>query len=435
MSAEILPFDADAERAVIGSILQEPEAFSQLSALVNIGDFHSEKHRRIWGAMVGLYEAGSLIDHVTVATWLRDADHLESVGGLTYLSSIDDQLGALKGGDYYALRVREKSILRQTIHACSKLIAECQSNGDSREVLQRGEQVLRDLNAASNQDRRLAKAGEIIHECGGMESFMRGTSADVPLPWPRVNEVLAGGFRRSELIVLAAATSGGKTAAASQIAAYAALRHTIPTAVFSLEMSKRDLLMRMAIEISGVDGSFVRTNRMDKEQRGKLREALLAVDQAPIWFDDKASASVASIHAALRSKGGKFGLVVVDYLQLVQAIGKHSSRTEAVGALSRGLKVLAMDFDVPVLALSQINRAADDFTEPELRHLRESGSIEQDANTVMFVWRKEKPDPLIPFVRAGMSVAKQRNGPAGVMVDMLYHKAQLRFEQELEGGY
>jgi replicative DNA helicase len=291
--------------------------------------------------------------------------------------------------------------------------------------------MLRDLSASMRTDRRLMTAGEVIAEAGGIDLFMSGTKASVPLPWAQMNLTLGGGLRNGELVLLAAATSAGKTAAAAQIGLHAATKG-IGVAVFSLEMQNEDNLMRMAVMHSQVDGNLVRHNRLSRDDRQRYASALAELDSLPVFFEDSASSSIPAIHAAIRAKRLEtpIGLVIVDYLQLLESVGKkHDNRTIEVGSFSRGLKLMAGDLKVPVIALSQLNRASEDRAEPELRDLRESGSLEQDANTVVFIHRTDQRAALYSdVVPVRMLIKKQRNGPLGY-TDLLYHKRYLRFEE------
>jgi replicative DNA helicase len=426
--SDVLPMDLEAERVVLGAALRSSEMFSRIQPLVDPDDFAAEKHRRIYIAIREVWEAGASVEPFSVSIRLRDNGQLESVGGMGYLVSIDDGMGAILGGEMYATRVRDKAILRRTILECRKMIADCETAGESRDVLERGERVLRDLAAQTAQDRRLVDAGEIIRECGGVDGFMQSTKASVPLPWPPVNDILAGGFRNGEFIVIAAATSVGKTAIASQIAEYAA-SHGIGTALFSLEMQKRDMLMRIAVLRSRVDGQAVRMNRLGRDQRMEYQRALMEIAEMPLYFDDTSSVTVPAMHAAVRRKmtTHKIGLVIVDYLQLAEAVGKSSTRQEEVGSIARGLKLMAGDFDIPVVGLSQINRAGEAKTEPEVTDLRESGDIGNSANTIIFVWRTDPNALYSDIVPVKVAVKKQRNGPLGYE-DMAYHRRWLRFE-------
>jgi replicative DNA helicase len=435
MWSDVLPVDQDSERALLGALLSGVAEYQHIATLVSAEDFSVESHRRIWGAIAGLWNVGASVDRVTVATHLRDKGHLDSVGGISGIAGLEDGLGQVFGAETYARTVRDKSVLRRTMFACRSLYSQCVENQNSREVLAAGEKMLREIGASVSQDRRLVNAGEVIASAGGIDAFMSGTKASVEIPWQGMNTVLGGGFRNGELILLAASTSVGKTAAASQIALYAASRG-IGVAMFSLEMQKRDMLMRMAIMRSGVDGNHVRFNRLSREESRKYVTALSELNELPLYFDDSASCSIPAIHAAVRSKRAEapIGLIVVDYLQLLETVGKRpDTRAVEVGAFSRGLKLMAGDFDIPVVALSQLNRAAEDRAEPELRDLRESGSLEHDANTVLFLHRKDQQAAMYSdVIPVRMLCKKQRNGPLGY-ADLQYHKRFLRFEESSEG--
>lgn len=430
----LLPEDQEAERAVLGSILIDQEQFGKLSAALTADDFAAESNRRIWRIMSEIWQVGGRIDSITITGKLSDAGLIASVP-MSYVVGLDVGLrGVSFDCEQYARRVKDTSLRRRIIYAAEKLKLEAQSS-DSADVLARGEAVLRDLAAETSRESRLVGAADIINECGGIDGFVHGTQASVSLPWESANHYLAGGFRDGELIIVAARTSVGKTAFATQLANHAG-SHGIGTAVFSLEMQRRDMLMRFAICRSGVDGNIVRTNRMSRAERDQYTTALIEATQMPVWFDDSSSSTVPGIHAAVRERMArdKVGLIVVDYLQLVDAVGRHNSRVEAVGSISRGLKRMASEFSVPVVALAQLNRGAEERAQPELTDLRESGSIEQDANTVMMLHRTDKGLQYQDVIPVDLLINKQRNGPKAV-VSLLYHAKELTFREQERAEY
>lgn len=428
---DVLPSDQDAERALLGAILAEPDAFGRISASVDADDFSVEKHRRIFVAMSDVYRGGSVTDLVTVAGKLRDGKNLEAIGGSSYLAGLDGAIGAIFGTDDYCKRVKEKSILRRAIVAMTKAVAEMQQNGDSREVLERAERMIRDLSSETSRDRRLKTAGEIVTEYGGLDAFMQNAKASVPTPWGTLNNIFGGGLRNGELVILGARPSVGKTAAALQFAESAG-SHGIVTAVYSLEMGSKPLLQRMACGRARIDSNSLRLGCLHAKDRTAFNRAMSEIAGMPIYFDDTAACTVAAIHSSLRRLTAfqPVGFVVIDYLQLIDTPGKFENRTQAVSAVSRGLKLAAMDFDIPFLVLSQLKRMGEtDEREPQLSDLRESGSIEQDADIVMFLHAKKQEYGDIRDTK--LIVGKQRNGPIGYM-PMNFFRSSTRLEEQID---
>jgi len=363
---------------------------------------------------------------------------LESVDGVSYLVSLDDGLPQLSNLDGYVRIVKDKALLRRIIFASQKLINRCLlGEEDAEQILASGEETLLRL----GEDRAtsaLASPGQIIEEFeGGFNAFLdpshriKGLSTG----FLKLDE-LTGGLHPGELIILAARPSMGKTALALNIAQHAAtqanLRKTV--AVFSLEMSKESLLTRMVCAAARVDQQKFRAGYLNREERRRLQIAANDLVEAPLYIDDTAGANLMDIHAQLRRLQAERGLdlVVIDYLQLMSGRGRFENRNQEVSALSRGLKLLAKELRVPLLVLSQLNRAPEtrpgDHV-PQLSDLRESGSIEQDADLVLFIFREESYKPNREDLRglADLIIAKQRNGPIG-KVKLAFLREYTRFE-------
>jgi replicative DNA helicase len=431
-----LPVDVEAERMALGLVFSEEDSFPRLSAVLSADDFSNARHRRIFDAMADLYEAGKSIDFPSVAGRLMDRKQLSEVGGLEYLTSLHDPMSMIVFDfEQVCRRVKDKATLRRAAATLSKLLDECLMNGDSREVLDRAETAIRELSSENVRDRRLKDAGEIIREHGGLDAFLANTIAVADTPFPRLNTILGGGFREEELILLAARPSVGKSALATQIAEHNG-KNGVGVAVFSLEMSNQELLIRMSCSRSGVDANAVRLSNQGRdylsaEQRKRLGLAMGQIAGMPIYFDDTASCTVAAIHAAVRRlmASHPLGLVIVDYLQLMHAPGKHATRNDAVSTISRGLKLAAKELHLPFLVLSQVTRAsAKAGEEIQLHDLRDSGSLEQDANTVIALnLREDDGNPDVRRVKA--VVLKQRNGPVAP-VDLLFKRSITRFAEE-----
>lgn len=430
-----LPQDIEAEKAALGLVLFEPENFSRLAAILSADDFAVERHRVIFATLEALYKAGAVIDTVSLVGRLRDAQKLESIGGLAYLSDLYDPLsGAVADFDQVCRRVKDKAVLRKTILECERLKNECLMNGDSREVLEQAERSIRDLSSENQRDRRLKTAGEIVSSYGGMDAFLANTIPVATLPFSKLNFILGGGFREEELILLAARPGVGKSAMADQIAEHNGSQG-VGVAKFSLEMSDKESLVRMACSRAGVDSNALRHSNngrdfLTKEQRIKLNRAMGELAEMPIYYDDTASATVAAIHAAVRRLMARepMGLVIIDYVQLMDAPGRHSNGNERVSAISRGLKLSAKELKLPFLVLSQVTRESVKAGEKiKLHHLRESGALEQDANTVIAL-NPNEDDWNQPVRRVLGEVLKQRNGPIGP-IDLFFKPAITRFAE------
>jgi len=433
-----LPANVEAERMILGAVLLDEAAFVQVAGSLDPEDFSLEKHRRIFARMADLHACGARIDRVALANELMKRGQLESVDGVSYLVSLDDGLPQLSNLDGYVRIVKDKALLRRIIFASQKLINRCLlGEEDAEQILASGEETLLRL----GEDRAtsaLASPGQIIEEFeGGFNAFLdpshriKGLSTG----FLKLDE-LTGGLHPGELIILAARPSMGKTALALNIAQHAAtqanLRKTV--AVFSLEMSKESLLTRMVCAAARVDQQKFRAGYLNREERRRLQIAANDLVEAPLYIDDTAGANLMDIHAQLRRLQAERGLdlVVIDYLQLMSGRGRFENRNQEVSALSRGLKLLAKELRVPLLVLSQLNRAPEtrpgDHV-PQLSDLRESGSIEQDADLVLFIFREEIYKPNREDLRglADLIIAKQRNGPIG-KVKLAFLREYTRFE-------
>jgi replicative DNA helicase len=426
-----LPANLDAERYVLGSILLDGSQFVQIAAILDADDFSLEKHRRIFLRMTDLQARGENIDRVTVAEELMRNGQLESCDGLSYLVSLDDGLPQIHNLDSYARIVKDKSLLRRLIFASQSLINRSMAGEEeAQEILASAEDVLLRLGESKSRV-GLSTPGEIIDEFqGGLNAFLdpgrriHGLSTG----FRRFDE-LTGGLHPGELIIVAGRPSMGKTALALNIAQHVAgkLKHTV--AIFSLEMSKEALLTRLLCAGARVDSHKFRLGYLDHEERRRLQAAASELVEAPLYIDDTSGSNLMDMHAKLRRLKAErpVGLVVLDYLQLMSGRGRFDNRVQEISALSRGLKLLAKELGVPMLVLSQLSRAPEmrpGDHRPQLSDLRESGSIEQDADVVAFIFREElyKPEREDLQGQAELLLAKQRNGPTGkIQLVFLHH--------------
>jgi replicative DNA helicase len=431
-----LPSNLDAERFVLGSILLDDAAFVPVAGLVTEADFSLETHRRLFRRMTELNARGEKIDRVTLANELMKHGQLESCGGLSYLVSLDEGLPQLSNLDSYVRIVRDKSILRRIIATSQKLIARCTMGEDEPdEILAAAEEDLLRLGEARAREALVSPRQIIDSYEGGFNAFLdpskriRGLSTG----FTKFDEK-TGGLHPGELIIVAARPAMGKTALALNIATHVALKNGKTVAIFSLEMSKEALLTRMLCAAARVDSQKFRAGYLNQDERRLLAAKAQEFTQAPIFIDDSANTNLMDIHAKLRRLGAEhgLGLVVIDYLQLMSGRGKFENRVQEVSSLSRGLKLMSKELKVPILVLSQLSRAPETRQgdhRPQLSDLRESGSIEQDADIVAFIFREEvyKPDRADLRGLTDLMIAKQRNGPTGI-VKLIFLHALTKFE-------
>lgn len=425
-----LPANLEAERLTLGAVLVEPENFPLVGGELTADDFSLESHRRIFQRMNALAERGERIDRVALANELMRHSELESAGGLSYLMSLDEGMPQALNVFGYVQIVKEKSTLRKVIFTAQSIMDKAFLGVDHADhILAEAEESLLNIGAAKAKN-TLSTPREIIDEIG-LDNFLDPSSRikGVSTGFAKLDE-MTGGFREGELIILAARPAMGKTAFALNIASHVCgprVRKTV--AVFSLEMSKESLLTRMICAAARVDQHRFRTGFLNEDERRQLAMAAEDLAEAPLFLDDSPGINMMDIHAKLKRVQATqgLGLVIVDYLQLMQARGSHDSRTQEVSSISRGMKLLSKELRVPILSLSQLSRAPETRPgdhRPQLSDLRESGSIEQDADMVCFLFREEvyKPDREDLKGRAELIISKQRNGPIGKVDLAFLHK-------------
>lgn len=425
-----LPASLDAERLVLGTLMRDGSRFDEVRATLRPEDFSLEKHRRIFLSMDRLRADGLTLDRISVAQDLADQNLLESCDGIGYLVSLDEGLPELKDITGLLRSIQEKSHLRKTIFASQKLIDRCLDNEKPRELTGAAEEVLMAL-GTDQQDDGPALPSQIIESFpGGVNAFLDPGSRQkgIETGFRRLDE-MTGGFRPGELIIIAARPSQGKTSLALNIAQHVSLKGQKTVMFFSLEMSKQSLLTRMVCAEARVDQHRFRLGYLDADERRKLQTATARVYDARVFVDDKSAVTIPDVHARLRRRMASepVHLVVIDYLQLMRGVGKQESRTQEVTEISRSLKLIAADLAVPIVALSQLSRAPElrkGNARPQLSDLRESGSIEQDSDVVMFIFREElyKPDREDLRGQAELLISKQREGPTGkINLVFLHH--------------
>jgi replicative DNA helicase len=433
-----LPVNLDAERFVLGAILMDDALYIQVAGALESEDFSLEKHRRIFLRMGELYNRGERIDRVTVANELMKQNQLESVDGVSYLVSLDEGLPALANLDSYVRIVKDKAVLRRIIFTSQKLIDRCIiGEEEPDQILANAEETLLKLGETRAKD-ALVNPQRIFDEFeGGINVFLDPSKRIKGLStgFLKLDE-MTGGLHAGELVILAARPSMGKTALALNVAQHIAMHPTEKqtVAVFSLEMSRESLLTRMICAGARVDQQKFRAGYLNQDERRRLAKTASELVQAPLYIDDTSGTHMMDIHAKLRRLKAEHGLalVVIDYLQLMSGRGRYENRNQEISTISRGLKLLAKDLKVPMLVLSQLNRAPETRPgdhRPQLSDLRESGSIEQDADLVAFIFREEvykQEDERLKGM-AELLVAKQRNGPTG-KVNLVFLKEFTKFE-------
>jgi replicative DNA helicase len=436
-----LPANLDAERFVLGSILLDDAMYVQAAGALEADDFTLEKHRRIFRRMGELQERGEKIDRITIANELMKFNELEACDGLTYLVSLDDGLPHIPNLDSYIRIVKDKAILRRIITAAQSMMNRCLlGEEEADEILAGAEETLLRLGETRVRN-GLENPQQILEDYdGGINAFLDPSKRvkGISTGFAKYDEY-TGGMHGGELFILAGRPSMGKTALALNIAQHVALKLKQTVAVFSLEMSKESLLTRMLCATARVDSQKFRSGYLNQAERTKLNHALHELVEAPLYIDDTAGIHLMDMHAKLRrlkAERGHIGLVVVDYLQLMSGRGRFENRNQEVSALSRGMKLLAKELNVPLLVLSQLSRAVESRQgdhRPQLSDLRESGSIEQDADVVGFIFREEVYQREREDLRglAELIVAKQRNGPIGT-VNLVFLHAQTKFENRAE---
>src|SRR5271157_1182277 len=436
-----LPTNVDAERFVLGSILLDDALYVEAAGTLEADDFSLEKHRRIFKRMGELQERREKIDRITVANELMKFNELEACDGLSYLVSLDDGLPQIPNLDAYIRIVKDKAVLRRIIFASQHMMNRALlGEEEPDEILSGAEETLLKLGEARVKS-GLLDPGQILHDYeGGINAFLDPSKRikGISTGFAKFDE-LTGGLHGGDLCIVAARPSMGKTALALNIAQHVALKLKQTVAIFSLEMSRESLLTRMLCSAARVDSQRFRAGYLNQEERRKLNQALHELVQAPLYIDDTPGAHLMDMHAKLRrlqTERHHLGLVIVDYLQLMTAGGRFENRNQEVSSLSRGMKMLAKELNVPVMVLSQLSRAVENRQgdhRPQLSDLRESGSIEQDADVVGFIYRpevyhKEREDLR---GRAELIVGKQRNGPVGT-VNLVFLHAQTKFENRAE---
>ena len=421
---QLPPQNIEAEQAVLGTILLQDKALVKIVDLLSPEDFYRDAHKIIFRAMVALFDKREPHDLITVAGLLNDQNKLEDIGGASYLASLTDIIPFTGTLVHHAHIIRQKSVLRRLIQTTSEVAARCYDAQDDIDTLiDEAEKTIFEIAHSKKgpgfqpMATVVPKAFDRITKLFDKQEHITGIATG----YEELDRMTAG-LQPAELIILAARPSMGKTALAMNMVQHAALIDKVPVAVFSLEMSVESLALRMLCSLGPIDSQRIRTGRLHDNDWPKLTRATGMLSEAPIYIDDSAGLTVLEMRAKARrlKSDVDLGMIVVDYLQLMQGKATSENRAQEISEISRSLKAMAKELNVPVVALSQLNRSLENRTDkrPQLSDLRESGAIEQDADVIMFIYRDEVYNRAEDNPNRGLAeiiVGKQRNGPTGVI--------------------
>lgn len=440
ITGKVPPHNIEAEEAVLGSILINSNSMNRVVEILSDGAFYSPAHQIIYEAAFTLYNQSKPINVITIGEYLNSHNRLDKIGGREYLNDLTIDTVLSSNIEYYANIIKENSVKRELISAGSGIIESTYASPDSQTALESAEKLIFNI-AERKASQEMELLTNLLMETIEQIEFRfnnKGTYTGVPSGFYELDNLTAG-FQKSDLIILAARPSMGKTAFALNIAQNVAIRTKKPVAIFSLEMSKIQLAQRILCSEAEVDAQRVRTGELQPNEWQKLGNIMNVLHEAPLNIDDTAGISVSEIRAKcrrLKMRQPDLGLIIIDYLQLIEDRGT-SDRHQQISNISRGLKSLARELDVAIIALSQLSRKVEDRQDkrPMLSDLRESGAIEQDADIVMFIYREEYYDKENPECKnkAQVIVAKQRNGPTGSF-ELLFHGATTRFKNKIQSN-
>src|SRR5687767_10742350 len=418
-----LPHSEEAERAVLAAVLLDPPVLAAMAGRLVPEDFYGERHQLVYRAMLDLQVQGTEIDLRTLQARLEQQDQLQQVGGIAYLSGLDLDLPDLGRAETYVEIVKERSLRRRLIRACGEITRDCLDGGlEAQQALGRAEEAILTLGEEAIP-RGFEAIGTIAASTlADLEERTPSAVIGVETGFKDFDEMTRG-LNRSNLVVIAGRPGMGKTSFALNIAQYVAVHTRKPVGVFSLEMSKQELVLRILSSESQVNFSQLRSGHLSQKQWGKVIETVREVSAAPLFIDDSASPTLLEVASKARRLKAEKGLqlIVLDYVQLMQAGGRYENRNLEIGAITRGLKGLAKELDLPVVALSQLSRQPErrgGDHRPQLADLRESGSIEQDSDLVAFIYRDEVYNKLEDESNkrlAELIIAKHRNGETGTV--------------------
>ena len=414
------PQSLEAEQAVLGAIILEGESITKAIEILSSDDFYREAHRKIYLAMLELFDKNEPIDLITITEHLKDKGELEEVGGLSYLSTLATVVPTSANIRYHAKLVREKALLRSLIRACTEIATKIyEEPEDVEEMIDYAERLIFEI-SEKRTNTNFYQMKDVVKQTFRIIESMYDRKAvitGVPSGFKDLDE-LTSGFQPGDLIIIGGRPGMGKTAFSLNIAQHVCVELGEPVAFFSLEMSKEQIAMRLLSSLSMVNASALRKGFISKRDWERLTDSAVRLSEAPIYIDDSSQMSVLEIRAKarrLKMEKGKLSLIIIDYLQLMRSRTAYDRREQEISEISRSLKAMAKELKVPVIALSQLNRSVEKTTDrrPTLANLRESGAIEQDADVIIFLYRDEVYNKKNPANKgkAEVIVAKQRNGP------------------------
>ena len=436
------PQNIEAEQSILGAILIDNDALPKALEVIDPDDFYKQSHRKIFQAMVELFEKSEPIDLITLSDHMKRGDELDAVGGISYLSSLVNMVPTAANIKYHSKIVREKGLLRYLLRSTTEIASRVYEDSlEAEELVDYAEKSIFDIS-----DKRVKASFVTLKEVikGSFEMIehlydKKETITGVPSGFPDLDE-LTTGFQKGDLVVIGGRPSMGKTALALNIAQHVGLESREPVAIFSLEMAKEQLAFRMLCSEAMVNSSSIRKGFIKKEDWHRLTAAASKLTGAPIFIDDSSSITVLELRAKARRLKMEHGLslVIVDYLQLMRSRGSFERREQEISDISRSLKALAKELNIPVIAVSQLNRVVEQRKPPKpiLADLRESGAIEQDADVILFLYRAEVYEKDNPANKgeAEVIIAKQRNGPTGI-VNLAFNSSCTRFLNRSERDY
>lgn len=427
VNLNLIPQNIEAEEAVLGAILVNPTVITKVVEFITPESFYKPAHRHVYEAMVQLFNQNERIDIVSVSDVLNFNSKLEVIGGRAFINDLSFKTITTANIEYYAKIVQEKAVKRSLINAGSEIVSLGYDLNSTDDSLNTAEKLIFDI-ASKKATKDMSHVKDLVltsYEKIEYRYNHRDEMTGIPTNFYELDEMTSG-LQKSDLIILAARPSMGKTAFALNIAQNVAIKAKVPVAIFSLEMSKEQLVQRMLCSEAEVDSQKIRTGNMQRKDWDKLTNSMESFTEAPLYIDDTAGCTLTDIRAKCRRlamEEKNLGLIVIDYLQLMEGVGRED-RIQQISAISRGLKGLARELNVPVIALSQLSRAVEQRKDrrPMLSDLRESGAIEQDADIVMFIYRddyynreegEEAPKATGKEGKSEIIIAKHRNGPVG----------------------
>ena len=440
-----LPHNLEAEKSVLGAILIHNEAFNHAAELIDSRDFFRDAHRRIFDKMVQLSERNDAIDFVTLKEELARSGELEEVGGPAYIASLADGVPRSANVEHYARIVKEKATLRNLIHSANRILSDAyRAEEDAEVILDGAEKAIFEIAEDRIREGFVPLRDLVQSSFATIEKLQqhKGLVTGVPTGFVDLDEMTSG-LQPSDLVLVAARPSMGKTSFVLNIAQHVGINTDMTVGFFSLEMSKEQLFMRMLTAEARIDAHRFRSGYLNEKDYGRLSHALGTLAEARVFIDDTASLGVLEMRAKARRLQSEHGLhlLIIDYIQLMQGRGRFESRQTEIASISRSLKGLAKELKIPIVALSQLSRAPETRSDhrPQLSDLRESGALEQDADVVMFIFREEQyrdadgqPNQAAEGV-AEIIIGKQRNGPVGT-AKLAFIKEHTRFENLAQGA-